>query len=729
MVGINLARRRWLAASAMLAKFVYRKARAEPEASTYTPELVAGKLVDNFKLRTDPDDTLAFARAIAAGEPVVLGARTYSISSLNIDASTTHLTIFGAAPGQSAIQRIGNSSSAFIQIASAYVTLDGVTFDMNKARVTANQWGVLITSDCAQQITVRRCRFVNNSGTLGCGLGIIGKNPTTVGSIDISDNEISECVWGAMYLASIGNAVVRNNYIHDNAGAAIYCSSWQTASSTNYSSDVLFTNNRISRCRNGIQCGGIAPPYIYGTPSAVRCKMIANDLQDITSYGLVAQGDYIDTIANKIDQSAPNVPVFAAIGYTGRWGSITDNQINYSGSSYCIDVGGCQGIHISDNTIYATSGVAINIGGTTNCHAVNNFIWTQLNAILAYEVEADGTYVPFPYFCSGLVIDGNNITMDGGSSRGILTLDNPGGRRGAVPIRITGNHFQNVNGSSLQWCISCIGGGAALSLGGNTQGGLSYGFSNPNGNGDIIAYDVWDEVVTYAGAAKTIRSVLPPLINTYGCGTINSILWTFPTSGGSGYSSATTLRAHGTEGGSGWTGIPLISQGVIVGVRTTAHGSGYKGAVTITAIDSGGGHGATFEVGNVLYLPIRKLRVSSSGVISVLRASGGSVSLAGVTPIILTTSTPISLTAQSNQWVPDPVAPVASFAVESLLRPSPDNAGAIVYVTDSTTGKWMARSNGKSWVWPDGTKVIGAPTGSGPVLDRRRQTTRKPEVP
>jgi hypothetical protein len=63
-------------------------------------------------------------------------------------------------------------------------------------------------------------------------------------------------------------------------------------------------------------------------------------------------------------------------------------------------------------------------------------------------------------------------------------------------------------------------------------------------------------------------------------------------SGGTQYSSATTLQFSG-GGGSGATGFPVISGGVIISVIVTNSGNGYTTAPSVTAVDSSGS-GASF---------------------------------------------------------------------------------------------------------------------------------------
>lgn len=666
----------------------------------------ASVAVDSFRLRTDPDDTLSFSRAIAANLPIFLGPKTYFISQITVDLSVPSVTMTGI-PGLSVVRRNAGGSGGFIQIAAPNVALKGVTFDMNKASVTANQWGVLITSTIAQDVIVEDCTFMNNSGTIGAGLALIGTNPVLKGSFSVTDCEIFGCSFSALYLGSVGVGFVSGNYVHDNNGNGIAVTSFGSASSTNFASNIIVEANRIARCQNGIQVGGISPPYVYGTPAAVDVTVRNNTLTDISASAIIGQGDYIGILGNTINQSSPSVSVNSAIDNNGRFGLIAHNDINYAGSSYGIDAGGSQSIDILDNHVTVTTGAAINPGGGLNCRVSRNLISVNADtsfpeAITVFDVETDGSGIPFPYFCTGLVIDSNTILMNGVNSRGISLFDNPGGRATAQSTRVTNNNVETINGASTSFALTYVGGGSGIYIEGNSCDG-PFGFANPNINTDIIPPDIYDEVLTFSGASPTVRSLVTPLINTYGAG--GSILWVYPQNGGANYTAATVLSASG-GGGSGWAGTPLISQGVIVGVRTTAFGSGYSGAITITATDTGGGSGATFIPTNMPTLPtFRKMRLISSSVRQVLQLTGGFTTLQGNRPIIFDTTNVVNLIGNVRAWTPNPVAPFVSIAVGSLPTPSSAYAGAIVNVTGSTTGKWQARCDGSSWIWPDGTTV------------------------
>ena len=129
----------------------------------------------------------------------------------------------------------------------------------------------------------------------------------------------------------------------------------------------------------------------------------------------------------------------------------------------------------------------------------------------------------------------------------------------------------------------------------------------------------------------------------------------------------------------------------------------------MTASDPGGGTGATFAATTVPTIPTGRRLVlnSTSQAAHVLRSGGGFVGMRsgnGVQAVLFSTGTDVPLTFISPYWNVSG-EPKATYAVGSLPTPTTNMAGALAYVTGSTTGKWMARCSGTAWVWVDGTAV------------------------
>lgn len=634
----------------------------------------------------DADDTASLTRAVAAGGPILLGPRTYTIN--NFTSAIVSSFILRGVPGKSIIQRTSASGSQFFDIRATNVVIDGVTFDMNKASVTADQWGVFMASG-GQNVTVTRSVFENNSGSLGACFVLQSTGPGAGGSFTFADNEVTGCtaLAGARF-ASVSNGVIRDNYVHDNTTVGIAAQSNGAASNTNYLADVLIKDNRTIRNTTGIFVGGISPPYVYGTPAAVRVQVLNNILQDNSGYELGLQGDYLTATGNQISQSASSVTVFGGIDCNARWNVISKNTITLTSSAYGIDCGGAVGMSVTDNLITMhTSGSAIDSGGNSGGSYTGNQIILDGTAVgfLNYQVEADGNGVPFPVVASGTQLDGNYFTITGSGPTGIELLDNPGGSTGAAPISVRNNYFSvSGGGSSTQQDIVWYGAASSLLIGPNFHNGTNDGFLDPLGNGDISFDLVYFGGTIYGVSATTdIRSILPSVIETYGGG--GSILYVKTTAGGSGYTAATTLSASGTGGGSGWTGTPLISQGVIVGVKTTSFGSGYSGTITVTATDTGGGTGATFTVGNNPRLPSYATLRYISVATHLLKKSGGAIALDTNYPFQLDNTTVVGLQALSSGafWnVLNYTLP--KFTVSTLPTCNATSAGTRVIVSDAS---------------------------------------------
>lgn len=660
-----------------------------------------GVLLDAFHVPSDPDDTLSMARAVAAGVPIILGPKTYTINNYVMSGTPANFVLRGV-PGKSIIQRTSASGSNFFKITATNTIIDGVTFDSNKASVTANQWGVLLSTG-GQNVNIRNSVFKNNSGSLGSCFALLSTGPAAGGSFVFRNNEVTGCAANGTFFGSVSNGLIDGNYIHDNAAFGMYVNSFLTASATNYTRDITITNNRFFRnTTQGLEVGGIGPPYVYGTPGAVSVAVIGNQFQD-NDTNLAMQGDYLQAIGNFISQSDPVASSYTGIVANSRYSLISGNHVVMYNSSFGIDIGSSVEVTLVDNFVQVNAGAATNIGGSINDVVKRNRIVLSGTGLAAavYDIDTDASLVPFPQHTTGLDIRDNTIEMAAGGTTGIVLYDNPGGFTGTVPTLIQNNRFVGTNSASATNAISYFAAPGGLQISGNTWNGGTTFFVNPNGSNDLIIPNVYDTASTFAGAGATIRSILNPEVNTYGGG--GSVMYATATAGGSGYVKATTTLA--ASGGCTWTGRALISQGVIYGVRTDTHGTGCSGT-TITATDSGGGTGATFTATTSVGVPSgRQILLQSSGVTSILQRSGGFLSLLNSVGNVLTFGSPITLTQVSTTtWqAVQPALPI--IAVGSLPACAAAITGATVYVTGSTTNNFLARCNGTVWKWTDGTTV------------------------
>lgn len=649
-----------------------------------------GVLLDAFRLASDVDDTNAMIKASAAGVPILLGPRTYFVNNFSTGIIPSFVLL--GVKGVSKIQRTnGSSGSQFFRIRAALVICDGVIFDMNKAVVTANQWGVFCGQG-AQTILFSNCGFLNNSGSISIGLTIQSTSPNDGGTFKIINCEASgnvASVGGAIYIAGASHGIIENNYVHDNTGAGIFVQVNGAVSSTNYLTDVLICKNRVVRQgNNGISIGGYAAPFIYPTdfPPVTHITAEDNVCVDNSSYGILAEGDYINIINNQVYQSSPSVSCFGGIVGPGRYGKVTGNTVTFTNVLWGIDWGGGIEMELTDNTITMTIGAALNCGASLNMKMANNHIMVSgtASAITSENYEFGGN-ASFPLYTSGSIIEENIISMSGGSCFGITMRDNSGGAAGCTATQVRNNNFFQANSGDPGKCISWYGSSESAIIDGNKLNGTNILFVDPNGNGDIVFPTVYfGGTIQGLTSTANIRSFIPDVINN----NFESILYVTPVSGGTNYNLATTtVAASGSGGGSGWTGQAMIIGGVIVGVRTLSFGSSYSGTVTITATDSSGaGSGATFTVGMSGVLPrIAKLRYVSQ-VKQLVQRSGGLVATSGG-PLQLSANT-IDLVTSTNGAITSWTVVNATQAVltaAQLTAASATSAGAEAIVSDALT--------------------------------------------
>jgi len=653
-----------------------------------------GVLLDAFKVSGDADDSASLTRAVAAGVPILLGPKTYTINNFSSGAVASF--VLRGVPGASIIQRTSASGSNFVTIGATIVVIDGVIFDSNVASVTANQWGVLLNQG-GQNVSVTRSVFKNNGGTLGSCFALVSTGPGAGGSFNVSDNEITNCANSPVLLGSVSQGIFKGNYVHDNAVNGITVNSFGTPSGTNYASDIILANNRVLRNTNGINVGGFAPPYSFANPAAVRIQVLGNKIQDNSGIGLTLHGDYHTASGNQIDQSAPGVAIVEGIVCNTRYSSITGNIVNLAGAGWGIDCGGSVDTSVQHNNVTMTTGTAMDSGGNQNgIYAYNTLtVSGTSHAIQNYAVESDGNGNPFPTIASGTRLENNTIEISG-SAQGIGVYDNAGGFTNAQPIVIKENNCITAAGVTPSQCLVWWGVSTSANISGNTLNGTNVVFADPNVNTDINFDNIFiGGSVTSFSSTSNARSIQTTAMNTYGGG--GSIQYVYPSAGGSGYTAATTLAASGT-GLSGWTGSPQILNGAIIGVRTAAFGSGGSGTLTVTATDSGGGTGATFVVGNKPSLPAYAELTYMSNKVRALFMAGGRMQIGGNATLMLDATTVLHLKAVlgGGFWQYDGYS-LPTIALGSLPACNAGLVGAQTNVTGAGS-QWLSRCDGTNWI-------------------------------
>lgn len=650
------------------------------------------------------DDTNAIASAItaAAGNQVVVPPGVYVVNNA-IFTNATGIHLEGT-PRQTTFKRTSASGSDFVAFATPKATVRGITFDFNKANVSATQWGVRF-STTGSQVLVEHCVFKDNSGGLGSGISCFntGGSIDATGSVTIQNCEISGCTWEALYIASKANVLIKDNYVHDNSSTGIGIRSYLTKSATNYSTKVLVSGNKVERNGVGISIGGFGPPYDFSVPAATYVTVRDNLLVD-NGVMLGLQGHHVSCSNNQIYRVDPVASIEAGIYLNGRFTEVSDNYINIGQASWGIDIGGSSNCNVVDNTIYQLSGTLLNIGGTENCTVQGNRVFaTDGTGIccLVYEVEGDGNGTPFPTITSGLVIKENYFYWNNANARGINLLDDAGGASGKVPTIIVGNQFFPSGAGSSYYAVYAVS--VSTRCHENYVNGVNATFASPNGDGNLVYHMVFDTVQTSAGGAFAINSVITQMQNEHK--DKDRILFVRPTNGGSGYTAATTLSASG--GGSGFTGIPLIVGGSIIGVRVTNRGTGYTGSVTITATDPGGGSGATFTSAKYPLLAWNDTVKIIGADSHVLKGTGGANSLNVPEALLLASGGRYTLAYGFNSatWGVETNALPSFSSKGALPAASADLTGAKAYIRTDASNMFLVRCDGTNWRFADGSIV------------------------
>lgn len=660
-----------------------------------------GVLLDTFRVAGDADDTTSLSRAVAAGVPILLGPKTYTVN--NFSSGAVAAFVLRGVPGLSIIQRTSASGSNFVTIGATTVVIDGVIFDSNVASVTANQWGVLLNQG-GQNVSVTRSVFKNNGGSLGSCFALVSTGPAAGGSFEVSNNEVTNCANSSVLLGSVSNGTFRGNYVHDNTLNGVTVNSFGAASTTNYAADIILANNRVMRNNNGVNVGGFAPPYSFVNPAAVRVQVLGNKFQDNANYDLVLHGDYHLAANNEFDQSAPSVPIVEGIVCNARYSRIVGNILTFSGAGWGIDCGGAVDMSVQNNSITMDSGTLIDSGGNQNGLYSHNTLTLSGTAhgFQNYAVEEDASLNPIGTLASGTRIEDNTFYLNG-SSQGIGLYDNAGGYPGTTPIVVKGNNF--ISAGLASQALVWWGSSTSLAISDNLFNGNNNLFGDPNGNTDIIFDNVYmGGSITGLTSTVNVRAIETPAMNTYGGG--GSIQYVYPSAGGSGYTAATTLAASGT-GLSGWVGVPQILNGVIIGVRTSAFGSGGSGTLTVAATDSGGGTGATFVVGTKPAIAAYSEMTYYGQKNKALLLTGGRMQISGNAPLMLDTTSVVRFkaTQAGNFWTYFGYS-LPTYAIGSLPTCNAAVSGAQINVSASVSGKWQARCNGTNWIAPDGVTIL-----------------------
>lgn len=534
------------------------------------------------------DDSTAFAAAVASGRPVRLGAKTYIVNG-QWTITQPGTTLLGV-PGLSVLRRaaqVGNG--AWIAIEADRFRADGIAFDANKAAVSLDSWGVLVTNLCFTS-DFHRCAFLNAAGpSLGSGLIVQASDPT------ICQHVVRDCEFGGntvhgLWVEACAGVQISDCRAHDNGQYGINVD-FNDATFAQKARLVQVTGNRAWNNVRGIAVGNYnatnrSPPvWSNANPDALAIVVSANTCHDNSIYGIAVSGQALLVHGNVLWNNGVGNPGGAGILANTSYSRISGNMIA-GASIYGIDCGGSLDLEVSGN--YVDGGaIGINCGGGTSVRVDGNTLQgCTLWGLVANNVETDGAGNNFNQACNNLAITGNWISMPTAGAGGVSLRDAP------QNVLVARNNF--LGPASAAGCLAAAT--DTMIIEGNRFNFSPRFVCNPAASGglqQVVFPDIADGVmITYA------PSGVQSMISNFQAQTAGQICFIKLTAGGSGYTHASV--AISGSAGTGAAAMAMISNGAIIGIVVTAPGSGYgpvgtTGTATITG--DGTGAAATWYAG------------------------------------------------------------------------------------------------------------------------------------
>ena len=562
------------------------------------------------------DDTAAFVSALTYGKPIRLGSKTYIVNG-QLTISSTNAVILGV-PGQTTIRRVRQiSGSAWIAIQASGFHADGVIFDANKAAVSSDSWGVLVSSACLSS-DLHRCSFINAGGaTLGHGLTLQANDPSTTQHV-IRDCEFASNNLNGVWVQAIDGVVIHSCRAHDNGQYGI---------DIDYNDTTFVQKARLGQiignvCWNnlrGIVVGNYnatnTTPPVWGNanPDALNTLIVGNVAHDNSLYGIAVSGSGLlvegNLLANNGTGGTVGAGILANISYSRVIGNIVVGT-----SQFGIDCGGSLSSEISQNHVNGCT-IGVNCGGGTAIKVeANTLQGSSAWALQANNVETDANGLNFGQSCSQLALVGNWIAMTNASAGGIVLRDGPQG------VLVARNHFVGTNGAVINNAL-CANTDQVI-IEGNRWNFTQRFFANPTsyaGLQTVLLPDIADSIMISA-APSGVQS----MVTNYQVATSGQITFIRVTSAGSGYTTA-TIAIGGT--GTGASAKAMISNGAIIGIVVTAGGTGYGtlGAAVPVTITGDGSGGTATAYASVPIPEERRLRVRCNVAVKFYRSGSNPV--------------------------------------------------------------------------------------------------------
>ena len=529
------------------------------------------------------DDTSAFVSALTYGRPIRLGSKTYIVNG-QLTVTATNSAIMGI-PGQSVVRRLRQTTgSAWISIQASGFHADGVIFDANRAAVSADSWGVLLTSACLSS-DFHRCSFINAGGaSLGHGLAIQSSDPSVTQHV-LRDCEFASNAQHGLWVQAVDGVIIQSCRAHDNGLYGLVLD-YNDASFVQKTRLSQILGNTCWNNQRGIVVGNYnatnTTPPVWGSanPDALNTLIIGNVVHDNSFYGIAVSGAGLLIEGNLASNNGTGGITGAGILANMSYSRIVGNMI-VGTSQFGIDCGGSLASEIGQNHINGGT-IGINCGGGTAIKVEGNTIQNASAwAVQANNVETDANGVNFGQACNQLALVGNWIAMTASSSGGICLRDGPQG------VMVARNHFIGSGTASIANAL-CANTDQVM-IEGNRWNFTQRFFANPttyNGLQTVLLPDIADSVMI-SSAASGVQS----MITNYQLATSGQITFVRVTAGGAGY---TTANVAIGGSGSGATARAVISGGSIIGIVVAAGGSGYGTlGSTVSVTMTGDGSGAT----------------------------------------------------------------------------------------------------------------------------------------
>lgn len=576
------------------------------------------------------DDAAALVAALATGNPVRLGPKTYRIDG-ECDIGGANATLIGV-PGVTVLTRGAQSAAgtsaapAWISISATQFFADGIVFDANRS-VTADTWGVVVQASCTNA-NISRSLFRNAMGSgHGWGLAVAPSDPALTRH-HIHDCEFTANAVDGMWVAATDSVAVTCCRAHDNARNGLYIDN-QDRTLVLKIRDVQIVGNTCWNNQDGISVGNFNEtnviPGTYGNanPDVLGGLIAQNCAFDNAGYGVAISGRNILVTGNLLMNNGPaGGGMLANTGYC----RIAGNMISNAGG-FGIDAGGSIFVDLSGNYIDGPT-IGIGVGGTQNCTVRGNFIQDCAIGVMALNVESDGRGKNFGISCNNLSILGNWIGYGPGGS-GIILQDAPQLVLVAENVISSGAAGDPLN-ALIPYTDSVTLRDNVL----NFTGSYAVNPVSSGGVSTLVFPDLIDRI-----AVSQSNGPVQSIVSATAQRLAGQIGFIKVIDGGSNYTQATATI---TGSGSGATASVWVAGGAVIGVYVTARGSGYGAGTTVTISGDGQGATATVQVG---------LPVLSGRMLSIQCQAPVTFAAAGSTP------------AQEN-WTGAPVSVPAGVTIE-----------------------------------------------------------------